>query len=450
MDMQALVEEWSSYGLIPMIKNSGQQQWRDLCVVDTLQGPTLSCDWLTWDRKDRSVCLRGKPKGIVIGQEEMPERLKNPSEQKTSTDPFKMGIRMQRGSLFASQLRPKPDGFDFAKTEGMLLGLAVGDSLGVTTESKLPAERMARYGEIRSYLPNRYTADGRGYPSDDTQLSFWALEQIIADKKVCPERIAKRFVESGRIFGIGNTVKEFLSNFKAGIPWQKCGPDSAGNGALMRIAPVLVPHLRSGGCALLNDAALLGMITHNSYASNAACVSFAVMLWELLDMKQAPDGEWWLKRYVELSRDLEGETHYKPRDGQFMNYSGPLWRYAQEKVDWAFSRKLSVLEACNAWYSGAYLLETIPSVLYILMRHAHDPEEAIVRAVNDTKDNDTVAAIVGAAVGALHGRSALPQRWINNLSGRTSINDDGKIFKLIDEAKKTFWDIREPNQINNR
>ena len=39
-----------------------------------------------------------------------------------------------------------------------------------------------------------------------------------------------------------------------------------------------------------------------------------------------------------------------------------------------------------------------------------NPEEAIVRAVNDTLDNDTVAAIVRAAVGALHGRASLPRR----------------------------------------
>ena len=42
----------------------------------------------------------------------------------------------------------------------------------------------------------------------------------------------------------------------------------------------------------------------------------------------------------------------------------------------------------------------------ILMRHGEDPEEAIVRAVHDTQDNDSIAAIVGAAVGALHGRRA--------------------------------------------
>jgi ADP-ribosylglycohydrolase len=73
------------------------------------------------------------------------------------------------------------------------------------------------------------------------------------------------------------------------------------------------------------------------------------------------------------------------------------------------------------------------------MRHAHDPEEAIVRAVNDTKDNDTIAAIVGAAVGALHGRRGMPDRWIEKLSGRTTDQDDGHIFELIVNAKRTFW-----------
>ncbi len=85
-------------------------------------------------------------------------------------------------------------------------------------------------------------------------------------------------------------------------------------------------------------------------------------------------------------------------------------------------------------------METVPSVLYVLMRHGHDPEEAMVRAVNDTYDNDTVAAIVGAAVGALHGKSKLPERWINRLSGRTTDFDDGKVFQLLDEAKRLWWE----------
>ena len=81
----------------------------------------------------------------------------------------------------------------------------------------------------------------------------------------------------------------------------------------------------------------------------------------------------------------------------------------------------------------------MPSVIYILMLHGDDPEEAIVRAVNDTKDNDTIAAIVGAAVGALHGKHSLPERWMSGLSGRTMEDDDGRMLWLLEEARQQFW-----------
>ena len=61
-------------------------------------------------------------------------------------------------------------------------------------------------------------------------------------------------------------------------------------------------------------------------------------------------------------------------------------------------------------------------------RHGHNPEEAIVRAVNDTRDNDTVAAIVGAAIGTLHGRAKLPARWVEGLLGCTAEHDNGRVF----------------------
>jgi len=52
---------------------------------------------------------------------------------------------------------------------------------------------------------------------------------------------------------------------------------------------------------------------------------------------------------------------------------------------------------------------------------------------------DTIAAIVGAAVGALHGRKALPSRWIENLPGRiTYVGQDGRVFELIEQARRRW------------
>jgi hypothetical protein len=52
------------------------------------------------------------------------------------------------------------------RVRGMLLGLAIGDALGNTSESMLPLQRKLKYGEMRDYLPNRHSDNRRvGLPS---------------------------------------------------------------------------------------------------------------------------------------------------------------------------------------------------------------------------------------------------------------------------------------------
>jgi ADP-ribosyl-[dinitrogen reductase] hydrolase len=322
------------------------------------------------------------------------------------------------------------------RVRGMLLELAIGDALGNTSESLLPGERRLHHGEIRDYLSNE-RADGRcvGLPSDDTQLAFWTLEQLVERGRLDVDDLARRFNERC-LFGIGQSVNTFLSNYRAGQPWPEAAARSAGNGALMRIAPVLVPYLRAPGADLWIDAALCAAITHNDRASIAACVAFVGILWQLLGMQCVPPMEWWVSTYVAYAKPLEGETRYRPRGGLYHgSYEGPVWRFVAEQLPLAIAVGKSALVAGDDWYSGAYLLETVPTALYILMRHAGHPEEAIIRAVNDTCDNDTIAAIVGAAVGALHGEASLPARWRANLLGRTAEADDGQVFELLDQAE---------------
>tara|TARA_B100000686_G_scaffold268494_1_gene284050 strand:+ start:779 stop:1885 length:1107 start_codon:yes stop_codon:yes gene_type:complete len=351
-------------------------------------------------------------------------------------------IALEKSSLFDIAVKPKSSDFDFDKVEGMLLGLAIGDSLGNTSESMVPSERKGLYGETRDYWPNpRAEFEPLGVPSDDTQLAFWTLEHLLEQNGLAPDHLAEIF-STNRIFGIGSTVLRFIRNMRSGTPWYECGPrlEASGNGALMRIAPILVPHLRSGGKGLWADTALCAMMTHNDRTSTASCLAFVLMLWELLDKNESPDNTWWVNRFTEISGPLEGAVKLRPRGGvNFHDFEGSLTEYCTEYVANAVTEKTNYETVIDSWYSGAYLLETVPAALLILANFGHDAEEAIVRAVNDTRDNDTIAAIVGAAVGALHGKSALPNRWVNNLTGRTKASDDGKIFELIEKAKTSFW-----------
>jgi ADP-ribosylglycohydrolase len=180
----------------------------------------------------------------------------------------------------ASALAPELDNAPARdRIEGMLLGVAIGDSLGNTSEGMLPASRRSRYGEIRDYQRNR-RADTAPYsfPSDDTQMTFWALESILAEGGVAPDSIARAF-SSNRIYGIGSAVREFLVAYRAGRPWYEAGPEKAGNGALMRVSPLIFPSLINGGDALLADVALGSMLTHNDSASISASESCLGNCW---------------------------------------------------------------------------------------------------------------------------------------------------------------------------
>jgi ADP-ribosyl-[dinitrogen reductase] hydrolase len=358
-----------------------------------------------------------------------------PSNREILEELFEKGrINLRRGEAFDTPPVPMPEGFAFDRVEGMMLGLAIGDSLGRPTEGMSPQDRKASFGEIRDYLPSADSDGPVGLPTDDTQLAFWTLEQMLEDGGFIPEHVAKRFCK-GRIFGIGSSVMRFLNNFKSGSPWYEAAPESAGNGALMRIAPMLIPHLKTATADLWVDTALSAMITHNDSGSIAACVSFVGMLWQLLRMDSPPRPEWWLEAYLQTAKQLELDKIYRARTMAFPGFAGPIRQFVEEQVGEAYAKNKSVGDACELWYSGAYLLETVPCVLFILMKHGDDLEEAVVRAVNDTRDNDTIAAIVGAAVGALHGKRRIPERWIEHHSGRTSFSDDGRIFELLELAE---------------
>lgn len=328
---------------------------------------------------------------------------------------------------------------DWDRVEGMLLGLAIGDALGNTSEGMAPRQRAAVHGEIDGYLPNRHAGGRRvGLPSDDTQLAFWTLEQLLADGGLVPERLSAR-LRQGPIFGMGQTVRAFLLAAEAGVPWHRAGQPSAGNGALMRIAPVILPHLRRPTSGLWADAALAAAVTHNDRLSTGACVAFVRLLWECLHARRPPPHTWWVEGFAATLRPLEGEEpRYHPRTpgGDEVRVTG--WRFTHGVVVDALGRGLTSRQACDAWRSGAYLLETLPSALHLLELFGSDPEEAILRAVNDTWDNDTIAAVVGAAVGALHGAEALPRAWVEGLLGRTGADDDGRVFGLLDAAAEAF------------
>ena len=321
------------------------------------------------------------------------------------------------------------------RLRGMLLGVAIGDALGNTSEGWLPKGRKQHYGRIEGYLPNRYVNDERrGFPSDDTQMSFWLVEHLLKHSQFIPEQLAEVFTER-HIFGMGSSVRQFRSNFAAGKPWDRAGPKSAGNGALMRIAPIVGHHIGKPSEKLWEEAAICSAITHNDPASIACCVAYVAILSELLVMERPPEPEWWVRTFEQTAPPIEGTTKYRPRGGHFEGrYEGPVSIFAVEEARNALASKVGTAAFGDRVYSGAYLLETMPCVLFILAKYGDNPERAILEAVNGTKDNDTIAAIVGGAMGALYGAESFPEAWVSDLTGSLGSDTDTSVFELTDRA----------------
>ncbi|MEQ1691774.1 MAG: ADP-ribosylglycohydrolase family protein [Gemmatimonas sp.] len=331
------------------------------------------------------------------------------------------------------------------RIRGMLLCVAIGDALGNRSESRSPQRRFEEFGHITDYLPNRHVRGRRvGTPSDDTQLTFWTVEHLLEHGRLEPDALSTVFA-SRQIYGRGRATGDFVHARQAGASWQDAGQPSAGNGALMRIAPIVLPHLRGDRSSLSRETAIAAAITHNDPLAIASAVAWVALLWRLLggDVPDSPVA--WLDEYINVLRPLDHDQEYVTRlpDGPLCGWRGSASALLDGPVRSALTQGLDVRTACNSWYSGAYLLETVPSVMYILARHGHEPEVAIEKAVNETRDNDTVAAIVGAAMGAAHGTTWIPKRWIDGLLGRTQADDDGRVFELIDAAVARFVSSQE-------
>lgn len=347
-----------------------------------------------------------------------------------------------RGDIFETAPRPLPAGSSWDKVEGMLLGIAVGDALGLPTEGFRRWQHRSRYPIPLDYLP------GRNGPSDDSEMSFRTVEAMLHDGGFNPEHVAHIFAEE-HIHGSGGLVRKFRENARNGGSWWEWAarePEPLGDGAIMRVAPVVLPYLRAPSADLWIDAALCGRITHDSSVSTAACVALVNLIWQCLGMTAPPAPEWWADEFLRVFLPLSSRPVCPPYDHVrplFIGFEGQLCDFVNEHVKRAFAEGRSVRDMCSpegdGWGSGPMLFETLPSLLFVLMKHGGSFEEVVTVSVLDTRDNDTIASIIGAVLGALHGKECIPGRWITGLSGRSRRDDDGQVFRLIQQAQHTFW-----------
>lgn len=285
---------------------------------------------------------------------------------------------------------------------GALLGLAVGNALGGPVEGLTAAE-------IRQHHPDGLTeiAESETHTWDDDVAQAIALAESLLPGPLDPDafldRLVRWFRESGR--GIGRQTRAVLRLAERGPGgteaarrvWEESGRTAAGNGAVMRCAPVGLRWRREPG-RLVEDAIASARVTH--YDPRSAWTAVAVSgLVALATAEAAPE--------LEALADA------------FRESAAP-----EEVVDAlleALTPELSEL-GIDEGYAIGYTVRTMTVAAWAFV-HGVDFESTLIGVVNAGGDTDTNGAVVGAILGARYGAGSIPDRWIERLPDPAALRD---------------------------
>jgi ADP-ribosylglycohydrolase len=184
------------------------------------------------------------------------------------------------------------------KLHGGLIGLLVGDALGVPYEFHSP-EKIPPYKGIEFIPPSGFQAAHYGTPpgtwSDDGAQALCLLDSLIVNGKLDPNDLAKRFLRwyldgylavDGRVFDIGTHTSCVLEAIRNGLPPLEAGAlgrEARGNGSLMRSLPLALWH-QGTDAELVADAQLQSRVTHGDIYCQVCCALYC--LWAKLFLEE--------------------------------------------------------------------------------------------------------------------------------------------------------------------
>lgn len=282
---------------------------------------------------------------------------------------------------------------------GCLLGLAAGDAVGTTVEFKPrgsfePVTGMVGGGPFH-LQPGQWT--------DDTSMALCLGYSLVETGGFDADDQMQRYVRwwrdgymssIGECFDIGNTIRDALSRYKkTGDPYSgSTSTWSAGNGCIMRLAPVPMFYWRDRTKAISHSAES-SRTTHGTAECLDACRLFSSIIFKALAG---------LSREAVLfdngDLDLPSDKIRAIADGGYVSKNRGQIR------------------------GSGYVVESLEASLWCFLQ-TNTFEDAILTAVNLGDDADTTGAVCGQVAGAFYGQDAIPAKWREKLTMGQEIAD---------------------------
>ncbi|MEZ9234677.1 ADP-ribosylglycohydrolase family protein [Shewanella sp. 10N.286.52.A9] len=288
---------------------------------------------------------------------------------------------------------------DINRFRGALIGCAIGDALGTTVEFKASGT-FQPMTDIVGGGPFNLKA---GEWTDDTSMMY-CLAHSLVRTKTCDFKdqmdLYTRwwqdgvFSVNGKCFDIGLTVVSALQRYeKTGEPFSgDTDPMSAGNGSLMRLAPIPIRYYDSFIDAI-EYGGLSSKTTHGATEAVDACRYFSGLIWGAL-------------HGVSKSQLLDGI--YSPIDDFWE--ANPL---CPSMVELLTSENYKIKKASEIRASG-YVMHTLEAVLWAFF-NSDSFESGALLAVNLGEDADTTGAVFGQLAGAFYGERVIDYNWVSKI-----------------------------------
>jgi ADP-ribosylglycohydrolase len=285
------------------------------------------------------------------------------------------------------------------RIKGILLGTAVGDSVG------LPAEGIARRRNQKMFRGKWHQRlfFGYGMISDDTEHSIFVAQCLLAcgdDEGIFIKRLAwclKWWLVSLPA-GVGLATLKSIIRLWFGVSPLKSGVYSAGNGVAMR-SSIIGAYFADNMIKMENFVTLSTRITHSDPRALIGARSIAhITAWIIReDLQECPDIDE-LEIMLRLIEDKETE-----------------WLNLVNQIIYSLKQGLSVIEFAELigqkkGISG-YIYHTVSIAIYSWYQHFDNFQDALEAVFNCGGDTDTTGAITGALCGATLGESAIVKLW---------------------------------------
>ncbi|MDO5814709.1 MAG: ADP-ribosylglycohydrolase family protein [Methanobrevibacter sp.] len=281
------------------------------------------------------------------------------------------------------------------KVKDGIIGLIIGDALGVPVEFSSKAERdRDPVTDMRAYGTYRQP---KGTWSDDSSMTIATMTSITNKKKIDYDDIMEEFLNwsiegkhtnsADGMFDIGNTTNNALIRYYNGAPALEAGGRGErdnGNGSLMRILPMAF--IKGIDYDTIENVSSL---THGHIISRIACVLYIEIAKSMLE------NDLEIKEHVERACD-KVKKHYKGEE-------------ALKNFERIFSNDLDDVRG------RGFVVGSLECVIHCLL-NTDNYKDAVLKAVNFGEDTDTTAAICGGLAGIYYGYDSIPTDWINSIN----------------------------------